>query len=334
MNALERIPEEQISPRQRALLPERLALYRLIREQVTRLDEIEWHAYGTFAIWLDNHTIIRVSRNASHDEKYPCFLLYSPCLECVVLGEHEADILETVTFLWSLRGSRSIHLALFEDNTFDFSSLQPKQARAHLECPYGDFFGKGAWNAQQSIVLASRPHPLQLHFATEAFDDVGFAFDDGGTAFVRELENRQSSFGSLGLRSFQIKCPFSRNSFERLLNLELFEKLEIGVLCRKLAKLPFTAKSKTLVYQVSSKTMKPSDFDALDIKLKSLEQTFYLYDEDWAELPMAFLDRTVPLGNLEQLTLRIVNRQRLPFQFSKVVDVARALCRAIHANPT
>ncbi|GAX27157.1 hypothetical protein FisN_13Lh295 [Fistulifera solaris] len=196
MNALERIPEEQISPRQRALLPEQLALYRLIREQVTRLDEIDWHAYGTFAICLDNHTILRLSRKFSRNEKYPSFLLYSPCLECVVFGDHKADILETVTFLWSLRRSEALDLALLEreiygkDCTFDFSFLQPKQLaripNAHTEIS----FGKGVWNAQQSIVLASRPYPLQLHFTIGVYDDVGFAFDDGGTAFVRELENR------------------------------------------------------------------------------------------------------------------------------------------------
>ncbi|GAX27158.1 hypothetical protein FisN_13Lu322 [Fistulifera solaris] len=89
----------------------------------------------------------------------------------------------------------------------------------------------------------------------------------------------------------------------------------------------------TLAYEVSSQTMKPSDFDALNISPKSLELTFYLYDVDWDELPMAFLKRTVQLGHLEQVTLRIVNRQQLPFQRSKVADVAKALCRAIHANP-
>jgi hypothetical protein len=340
MNALERIPEEQISPRQRALLRERLALYRLIREQVTHLEEIEWHAYGTFAICLDNHTIIRVSRKLSlYAAKYPYFLLYFPCLECVVLGENEADILEIVTFLWSLRGSKDIHLVLFkqeidgEDCTFDFSSLRPEQLARILNANPEISFGKGVWNEQQSIVLTSRPHPLQLHLTVGAFDDVGFAFDDGGTAFVRELENRQSSFGSLDLSSFESKIPFSRSNFERLLKLELFENLEINVLDKELVKLPFTAKSNALVYQVSSKTMKSSDFDALDISPKSLNLTISLYDEDWEKHLMAFLERAVQLGHLEQLTLRIINRHRRPFQLSKVADVAKALCRAIHANP-
>jgi hypothetical protein len=83
----------------------------------------------------------------------------------------------------------------------------------------------------------------------EAFsDNVAFAFEDGGAAFVRELEQRKSSFGTLSVNVDEDRIRFSRTNFRRLFELDEIDKLEIGFLNKELVQLPFSAKAKALYF--------------------------------------------------------------------------------------
>ena len=351
---LELIPKEQLSARQKALLPATrqgmLPLYKLTREPVY-LDDIDWEAYSdmSICIWRDNETLICVSPMIVLllDKKRPLFHIYHRDkfnLDCAVYGETEAEVLETVTFFWSLKGQgdNSIRLIISEqtidrvDYTFDFATLQPEQLARILDAnPTRRFFlGRGVWNAEQSIVLASRPNTLDLHLTKDA-QSAGFAFEDDGTVFVRELEKRQSSFGSLSVTLDKI--PFSRANFERLFELETFEKLEIGDLGKDLVLLPFSAKAETLAYEISSNTLQPEDCGTLEIVNKNLQLKIKVDSKakNWDTLPISFLSRMAELGHFERFAFIVIRHDwgGQKFQDKKVERVAKALIHAISGNP-
>lgn len=351
---LELIPKGQLSARQKALLPAkyrgRLPMHRWLREP-THLDDIDWESYGNVAIWFDNGTIMCLYRAGTfHEEHSACFMishvddLDKYFLECVIHGETEASIVETVAFLWTLKQYQEskTHLTISEFSvdgvgyTFDFATLQPEQLARMLDAnpTRRFFFQTGVWNAERSLVLATRPNAVDLHLTEAGWDDgISFAFEDEGTVFVDALENRKSAFGSLSIDYHGDSIPFSRANFQRLLQLEIFEKLQTGILSKKFALLPFSTKAKALVYTISPDTIQPKDFNSLDIVTKDLHLKVYLgrAGNNWDALSIAFLNRMAVLGHFERFCFLISGRRR--FEASKVARVAEALIRAISANP-
>ncbi len=321
-------------------------MYKLLREP-SHLDDFDWEKNQNAIVWFENETMFCFYKAFSFFEEHDfCFLithnddLKKYFLECAVHGESETKILETVIFLWSLpqlKGSKT-HLATSEhsvgdvDYGFDFASLQPQQIARILDVNPSRcfFFDRGVWSAAQAVVLASRPKTTDLHL-TDAF-----AFEDHGTAFVRELEKRKSSFGSLSFDVDEATIPFSRANFERLFELDVLDKLELDALCRECLPLPFSAKAKSLHYKIASDTLKPEDFETLQIVPKDLQIKIYvdISHKDWEALPIAFLNRVAALGNLERLSFLILRGHMglQPFQVRKVACVAKALLSAIKAN--
>jgi hypothetical protein len=347
---LELIPKEQMTPRQQALLPAiyggRLPMYKLLREP-SHLDDFDWEKNQNAIVWFENETMFCFYKAGSFFEEHNfCFVishsddLKKYFLESAVHGESQTNILETITFLWSLpqlKGSKTI-LATSEhsiddvDYGFDFASLQPEQIARILDANPSRrfFFERGVWSSAQAVVLASRLDTTDLHL-TDAF-----AFEDHGTAFVRELERRELPFGSLSFDVDESTIPFSRANFERLFELDVLDKLELDALGRKFLPLPFSAKAKALHYKITSDTLKPEDFETLEIVPKDLQIKVYVdvSQKEWEALPVAFLNRAAALGDLKKLSFLIFRRRmdRQPFQAKKVARVANALLRTIKAN--
>ncbi|GAX26673.1 hypothetical protein FisN_2Hu387 [Fistulifera solaris] len=355
---LELISKENMTPRQKALLPAiyrgRLPMYRLLREP-THLDEFDWENNQNAMLWFENGSLLCWYRAASFFEEHDyCFMIsdadessHKFFLECAVHGESEAKILETVTFLWSLQqleGSRT-RLTVSQssvddaDYEFNFATLQPEQLARILDANPSRrfFFSQGLWSPEQAVVLTSRPNTTDLCIIDGCFENVAFAFEDDGTAFVRELEKRKSSFGTLCIDVDEGKIPFSRTNFRRLFELDVIDKLEIGILVKELVLLPFSAKAKAVSYKIRSDSMQPTEFEALEIVPKDLHIKFYVdaADKEWDALPIAFLNRVTALGDFEKLSFLIFRRGqgRQRFHAKKVEQVAKALLRAINANP-
>jgi hypothetical protein len=81
--------------------------------------------------------------------------------------------------------------------------------------PKRDFcFSTGIFNPEQSVVLVSRPYSLKLELYKDDSSSLadGFAFTDGGTAFVNALEHETSSFGSLKLEFNKDKIPLATDN--------------------------------------------------------------------------------------------------------------------------
>ena len=113
------------------------------------------------------------------------------------------------------------------------NSLTPEQLARRMDAnPARRFvFEQGTWSAEHSVILATRPYPLDLKLCNDPLDELGFDFQDDGTAFVDALERRQSPFGSLCLEfegSYPSYSPLSSENLERLFNLDFFfEKLTL-----------------------------------------------------------------------------------------------------------
>ncbi len=348
---LELIPDEELSSRQKALRPTKfrgvLPMHRWLREP-THLDDIDWEACKDISIWCENETVIGLHKaGAFIADHTACFMishtgnLKKYFLECVIYGESEARIVETVTFLWSLKHypesktslSPSYTTVDTQDFVFDFATLQPEQLAHMLDAnPTRKFaFGTGVWNAELSLVLATRKHTMHLTLAGACMNSY-FAFDDEGKAFVDALETRKSSFGLLRIDCYGNKIPFSKTNFERLLGLDTFETLEVGVLEKELVLLPFAAKAKTLCYELKSEMFQLNDFDSLNVSTSDLHLRIYVRGagRNWHELPIALLNRMAILGHFERFRF-FVGRRRT-YNVENVALIVEALIRAIKAN--
>ena len=259
------------------------------------------------------------------------------------MGVDNASIAETVTFLWSLQHKGKGETRLFIDkNMFDsafrFSALQPEQLARILDSnPTRHIvLQAGIWSPEQSMTLATRPYPLNLTLARSSFGNgSGFRFQDGGTAFVNGLEERQSSFGSLVV-AFSCETrdmPFLRENVKRLSEVCTFQKLNMGILDTSCVLVPFSYKADALVYEIDEMYIQPSDFDDLDIVTKDLSVNFIIRRriDDYDELLISFLKRVAKLGHLEKFTFSVQSYKG--YKFGRVAPVAEALIDAVNANP-
>lgn len=111
-------------------------------------------------------------------------------------------------------------------------------------------------NVEQSIVLATKPHPTRLAF-------MWCKFEGRGTAFVDALCNRKSSFGAL---VFEERTGLSDDNLEHLLQVVMTDHLRIPLLNDKdLALLPFSALVNSLNYDIYSSLLSEADWQSLNI---------------------------------------------------------------------
>jgi hypothetical protein len=168
-----------------------------------------------------------------------------------IYGKTDEAIAETATFFWSQRQSVSengklfigTHVSTSHGYHFDFAAFQAEQfARIMDSNPSRQLeIHTGTWSPEQSVVLATRPYPINLKLAMAVDETRCLTFTDDGTAFVDELQKRQSSFGYLF-----IEC-------EWLLKLEYrFEKLGRWCLAEECILLPFAAPMHALLCHIDT----------------------------------------------------------------------------------
>ena len=95
----------------------------------------------------------------------------------------------------------------------------------------------------ESIALATRPSCLWLYF-------LSCVLEDGGAAFVNELANRRSSFGSLTIDDYAL----NKDNFRRLLDVGsgIIDHLELPLSADRLGLLPLFAKVESLKFWIFS----------------------------------------------------------------------------------
>ncbi len=187
----------------------------------------------------------------------------------------------------------------------------------------------GTFNAAQSVVLGTWSHPYTLKIENT------FSLDDGGTAFMDALEARTSSFGSLDFAYYNIERFVNDDNLERLLKLEILEKLSLYILEEEYALLPFSTHLTALGYTINLMDMQEADLNSLNIIAKDLNLAINLDNvRDWDELLISFLNRVADLGHFERLCFRFYFREGGAYQVDvKVVArVAQALVRVMNAN--
>ena len=266
-------------------------------------------------------------------------------LNCTIYGETDASIAVTATFFWPFKhsgGEYETRLAIHEYEMepmfhFDFSALQAEQFASVLDSnPTRQLdLQAGQWNAEQSWILATRPYPLNLRLSQPCIGLDSFDFEDNGTAFVKALETRESSFGSFAME-FDDAVPLSPVNLKRLLKLEIFDTIALLLLEEECVLLPLSTKLNALDYMLYANHLRPGDFDALDVAAKDLSLRIYVDDsEDWDGLVISFLERVADLGHFERirLSLDVSDNDRREFDWDALAPVAKALICAIHSNP-
>jgi hypothetical protein len=356
-NFLERIPDEELSSEQKAFQPVRervkLPMYKLLREP-SSLDDFDWDEFQDIVIWCSNRTSICISKSAytRFREHIVSFTLHNVGkfkeLICCIYGESDNAISETVTFFCSLKhpGEGNTCLEIRPSIVqgvygFNVGSLQGEQLTRILDAnPTRQIcFRSGIWGAANSVILATRPYPLNLKITAS-----DFVFQDDGTAFVDALEKRISPFGALTLHWERDGEPFDRTNVIRLLNLNVFEKLTLGPLSADMVFLPFSTQVKTLEYHIEENHFQTPGFESVDIVAKDLSLTVCLNGADnWDELLASILNRVASLGDIERFDFSVdyyggeIYMEQFDmlenYSVVQVAKVAEAFVRVIKANP-
>ncbi len=275
------------------------------------------------------------------DEIHVSFAIHEEGKQDILKGVfYGAQIEDAATFFWSLKHPNGIRLEIDfqarEWDDFNFRDIAPEQLAQILDSNPTRHLQllAGTWTAEQSVILATRPYPLQLTLFRKSGNAWGaFGWEDQGTAFVDALERRQSSFGSLLVEG----DPFSAANFRRLLNVDKFDKLVFGTPFWDDRLLPLSAKANAVVYWLYGEYVKPEDFAHLDIKTKDLKLTIDLDETtDWSELLISFLKRVATLGHMERFCFsaswsdRSANQQPANNDVACVTD---AIINVINSSP-
>lgn len=327
---LEQIPTEQLEPKQVAHWRggETSPTYKLTREPTT-WSEFEL-AYGSnIAIWRENGTLTYVSTGIhTPDHNYARKSHYFTCrfFSCVIVGWTDEAIAETVALFWSLTTPNEPFCDMDIYNyrsEFNFNVIRPEQFAVLFDAdPKRRIrFHSLDLSARHSVALATRPDPIEVEFGEDC------VFEDGGEAFVKALETRHSSFGSLAFERF---LPLANRNLKRFFQVKTIEKLEVPhLLYNDFSMLPFSAPVKTLDYSISSGTVFPEEMRSVDIVTKELVLRICRYVEDtdfpW-DLMLSIFCRVTDIGHFKKLSFLSEGISELRD------DVGRELIRAVKAN--
>ncbi len=300
-------------------------IYKLLRTPA-HLDEIDWEKLDNTAICRKNGLIIWIGRPAIRD----CFTSTIPFT--VHVGEIQRDgaifniqykedhdgIIETAALLASRKRGEGRNVRIEIDvSTLDRDTLpevlKPNQIACLLDaCPTRKFeLLDGFWYPEQSVVLATRPYPIDLILGEEESGDGCFQFQDEGAAFVDALVQREASFGSLSLRFDEHWVAIGYRSLRRLFGSEThFEKLELCKLDDLSVLFPFEANTEVLEYDFYVDPVDPDVFNYLDIFAKDLRIKmligFEASDRFFEAVVDPFWARLAELGHFERLSFTIV----------------------------
>jgi hypothetical protein len=328
------IPPSLCTPEQVATWDDGKVLhtYKLLRTPVN-WGEIIQYGNAAMAIWRDNGTLTYIApcNGDTHfpesNESKPSLWFYLNHLKLDITGNTEKDVAETAAFFLQLEeptGQTSIlDITGHTPDDFDFRAVDV-QCLAHifevapLRCVR---FCCLTLSAEQSRVLATRPHAVELAFC-------GCLFDDHGDAFVDALLSRQSLFGSLEIEDNDL---LSDNNLKRLLQADVLNYLGLPSLKNELLFLPLPARVDSLDYRMSSKSLMEDDFQHAFIAAKKLS---LVIDHDGQQFPtealISFLQRVAALGHFVSLRFLVI----MPNRFIAIpVCIAHELIHATLANP-
>ena len=133
---------------------------------------------------------------------------------CAIYGTNDADIADTATFFWSLQHlgeDASLvtggYTSYCDKGDFDVTALLPQQLARILDANPTRSFGFcwGKWTPEQSVILATRPHPLRWEFVS-----AGFGFEDAfGSLCISYYYRDETIFVDANLqRLFQLDGIF------------------------------------------------------------------------------------------------------------------------------
>lgn len=247
-----------------------------------------------------------------------------------IYGRGDAAIAETAAWFWSLKRegkNRSLQIGcsdLEKKQYFDVAALRPEQLAAILDANPHIELRCGTWSAEQSVILATRPYPLNVTLVEKFHQMGGFRFQDEGSAFVDALQSRQKSFGSLEISG----CHLNPANVRRLCGFATFETLNIrNFKDGEDVLVPLAAKTPALVYSFHASHLRPEDLSPLGILAKDLELKVYFdHSDDYARKIIPFMHRLAETGHLEGLRFWF----RDFYSPSGFVD---AIIHVIHKNP-
>ncbi|GAX17711.1 hypothetical protein FisN_10Lu429 [Fistulifera solaris] len=265
--------------------------------------------------------------------------------DCVIYGKTDTAVAETATWFWSLkdqtrkRAALRIHYALSSaaegQRNFDFAILRPEQLTRILDAnPTRQLqLEIGTWSAEQAIILATRPYPLDLVLVNGDGSEVDSAHDDG-TAFIDALVQQQSLFGSLSILWYSDEdMVISRFNLERLVNLEVFDRLTIRYVDADSVLVAFAAKVKALQYSLHADLIDSDDFALLNIATKDLSLTLRLDEEVEIDgLLVSIFNRVAQLGQFESLGITLTHNGFYRIELEDPAAVAQALIGALNGN--
>ena len=283
---LEAIPSSLLKPEQVARWGSgrELPTYKLLRKPVN-LEELN-SCSQAMPIWWDNETLAYVAPRGiygspMYGQGQHLFVDYvDKGFKLHIVGKTDEAIAQTAAFFMSLeedsstKESSRVFFSSMCSRTIDFSGAG-SQCLIHLfeRAPSRHVhFLHVSLSSEQSIVLATRPQPVQLTFQS-------CSFIDEGTAFVTALENRKSSFGSLTIQFLTGGTTGLKNvNMRRLFKVDVISHLSLSSLIKEeeLVLLPFSAPVDALDYTIDARLLANADFQPVKIWTKKLSLAIWL----------------------------------------------------------
>ena len=307
--------------------------YQLLRKPIN-LEEIDKYKYST-AIWRENGTLTYFSPCyidfPDDSQTYLTVSFESRGLTLYTVGRSDDAIAETAAYFMELEETTE-ESSSFEIRSpggeFDFGSAQTQCLTRLFEAAPSRHvrFEYLALSAAQSVAVALTPHPTRLRL-------YGCSFEDGGTAFVDALQERQSTFGSLDFVSsleFAGTTALNDDNLKRLFQVDKIERLTLPRLKDELALLPFSARADYLDYTITSASLLSADLQSLDIVTAKLSLAIYHDDAVFStDAVLSFLHRVADLGHFVELKLMF----DLNYKGSEIPEcIVQELLRAALAN--
>jgi hypothetical protein len=338
---LQLIPNDRLSSEQKSFrsIQESIPLFKLLREP-THLGDLNLKSENQISIWRENATILSLGVLAPphHEERYLGFKLKVSAeveLYCAIYGKSDDAIAETAAWFCSLpHDDEKAKLIIQGEQRFDFRALQPQQLAQILDSnPTRKLeLSTGTWTAEQAVVLATRPYPLNLSVYT--LDTAhAFNFEDNGTAFVEARQNQTSTFGSLSIAG-RLCSP---ENLQRLLNTENFKDFVYAFdLQGVYALIPISAKANFLCFYVVAQNVEAQDIASFNIYVQTLHLALdFGRAENWVDVFVSFMNRLAELGNLRHFVLSATwnGRSAEDVRLDDLTRATDAIIHMINCNP-
>ena len=299
---LKGIPPNLLMPEQDARWCERgdVPTYKLLRKPIS-VQELSACGHG-IAIWVDTGALVYVSPHGTDDIPDTRQLVVimefgkvGPTFH--IVGRGESGVSRTAAYIMSLKDAteETTYLRIYTRRFFlDFSAAETQGFERLFEVAPSRCLQlqNMLLSAEQSVVLATRSHPVQL-----MFDEV--EFEDEGDEFVDELENRQLLFGSLTID----RRLLSIANLRRLLQTDKLDHLGLPCFDRndELGLLALSAQVDSLECRMFSSEILEDAIPSLNIVAKKISFSICGPSVGCPTEISLFLQRVAELGHFVEL---------------------------------